>query len=174
MERGGDKDKREVVAGEKGTPCLFYQSGTCRRDPCSFVHDPAAKSKTKANKAGSSVAAAFAVAAGNLPSATAVAPRIFNAVVSLVFFTLNHLNPVVMPVRFAKTFPCSKKGLIFCICLSRSMKVMSVIQQAPKNLRMRNQMGISLRERRMGTYFQLQGKHRLKMPRHQLLSPVLD
>ena len=54
------------------------------------------------------------------------------------------------------------------------MKVMSVIQQAPKNLRMRNQMGISLRERQRGTYFQLRGKHRLKMPRHQLLSPVLD
>ena len=99
MVGGGDKDKREVVAGEKGTPCLFYLSGTCSRDPCSFVHDPAAKSKPKANKAGSSVAAAFAVAAGNLPSAAAVAPRIFKAVVSLVFFTLNHLNPVVMPER---------------------------------------------------------------------------
>ena len=98
MVGGGDKDKREVVAGEKGTPCLFYLSGTCRRDPCSFVHDPAAKSKPKANKAGSSVAAAFAVAAGNLPSAAAVA-KDFQSCCVLSFFTLNHLNPVVMPER---------------------------------------------------------------------------
>eukprot|EP00435_Cladocopium_sp_Y103_P049186 s601_g14.t1 len=82
--KGGGKDKKEVVAGERGTPCLFYPSGTCRRDPCPFVHDPAAKAKPKAKpKAGSSsVAAAFAVAAGNLPSAKALVPRIFKAVVS--------------------------------------------------------------------------------------------
>ena len=80
----GDKDKKDVVAGEKGTPCLFYPSGTCRRDPCPFVHDPAAKAKSKAKpKASSSVAAAFAVAAGNLPSAaSAVVPRIVKAVVT--------------------------------------------------------------------------------------------
>ena len=71
--KGGGKDKKEVVAGERGTPCLFYPSGTCRRDPCPFVHDPAAKTKPKAKpKAGSSVAAAFAVAAGNLPSSKAL------------------------------------------------------------------------------------------------------
>ena len=48
-----------------------------------LIHAPAAKTKPKAKpKAGSSsVAAAFAVAAGNLPSAAAV-PRIFKAVVS--------------------------------------------------------------------------------------------
>jgi hypothetical protein len=81
--KGGGKDKKDVVAGEKGSPCLFYPSGTCRRDPCPFVHDPSAKSKPKAKpKASPSVAAAFAVAAGNLPSAKALVPRIFKAVVS--------------------------------------------------------------------------------------------
>ena len=82
--KGGGKDKKDVVAGERGSPCLFYPSGTCRRDPCPIVHDPAAKSKPKAKpKASSSVAATFAVAAGNLPSAaSAVVPRMLKAVVS--------------------------------------------------------------------------------------------
>ena len=41
------KPKNEVVAGEKGVPCIFYPSGTCRRDPCPYVHDKEAQPKPK-------------------------------------------------------------------------------------------------------------------------------
>ena len=55
----------------------------CRRDPCPCVHDSSAKAKPKAKpKAGSSVAAAFDVAAGNLPSAKDLIPGVVKAVVS--------------------------------------------------------------------------------------------
>ena len=54
--KGGGRDKKEVVVGERGTPCLFYPSGTCRRDPCPFVHDPAAKTKPKAKPKAGTVA----------------------------------------------------------------------------------------------------------------------
>ena len=78
----GDRDKRELVAGEKGRHVSFIEVAHAE-GICPFVHDPNAKSKPKAKpKAGSSVAAAFAVAAGNLPSAQALVPRIFKAVVS--------------------------------------------------------------------------------------------
>lgn len=30
--------KPKVVAGEKGVPCLFFPAGTCRRDPCPYLH----------------------------------------------------------------------------------------------------------------------------------------
>ena len=45
--KGKASPKNEVVAGEKGVPCIFYPSGTCRRDPCPYVHDKEAQPKPK-------------------------------------------------------------------------------------------------------------------------------
>lgn len=82
--KGKEKSNNpKIVAGEKGYPCLFYPSGTCRRDPCPYVHDaasaPKAKAKPKASAPSTSVPAAFAVAA-SLPKASArLFPRFFQA-----------------------------------------------------------------------------------------------
>ena len=47
--KGKEKSNNpKIVAGEKGYPCLFYPSGTCRRDPCPYVHDAASAPKAKA------------------------------------------------------------------------------------------------------------------------------
>ena len=61
-------------------------SGTCRRDPCPFVHEgspPKPKAKPKPTSS-SNVAAAFAIAAGSLPSAKAMLSRFIKVVASSV------------------------------------------------------------------------------------------
>ena len=73
-----------VVAGETGQPCLFFPSGTCRRDPCPFVHDTGAsssgnpKAKASPNPKGKALpkavshATAAATVLGSLPGAGAL------------------------------------------------------------------------------------------------------
>ena len=86
---------KAVVAGETGQPCLFFPSGTCRRDPCPFVHATGAsssgnsKAKASPNPKGKafpkavSHATAAATVLGSLPGAGAL-KTIFKSAATLL------------------------------------------------------------------------------------------
>ena len=90
--KGKASPKNEVVAGEKGVPCIFYPSGTCRRDPCPYVHDKEAQPKPKPKAKAAAVPivpSAFALSSVFPTGANAVKstvssfmPRLFKTVVA--------------------------------------------------------------------------------------------
>ena len=90
--KGKASPKNEVVAGEKGVPCIFYPSGTCRRDPCPYVHDKEAQPKPKPKAKAAAVPivpSAFALSSVFPMGANAVKstvssfmPRLFKTVVA--------------------------------------------------------------------------------------------
>ena len=88
---------KAVVAGETGQPCLFFPSGTCRRDPCPFVHETGAsssanpKAKASANPKGKAMpkavshATAAASVLGSFPGAGAL-KTIFKSAANIASF----------------------------------------------------------------------------------------
>ena len=86
------ENPKVIVPGEAGQPCLFFPSGTCRRDPCPFIHDaggasssadPKAKPKPKAKAKSVPHATAAVAALGSLPGVGAL-KTIFKGAVSML------------------------------------------------------------------------------------------
>ena len=96
---------KAVVAGETGQPCLFFPSGTCRRDPCPFVHETGAsssanpKAKASVNPKGKAMpkavshATAAASVLGSFPGAGAL-KTIFKSAATLLPLIGNRLDSV--------------------------------------------------------------------------------
>ena len=88
--KGKATPKNEVVAGEKGVPCIFYPSGTCRRDPCPYVHDKEAQPKPKPKAKAAAVPivpSAFALSSV-LPTGANAAKSAMNSFMPRLFKTI--------------------------------------------------------------------------------------
>ena len=88
--KGKANPKNEVVAGEKGVPCIFYPSGTCRRDPCPYVHDKEAqpKPKPKAKAAAVPVVPSAFALSSVLPTGANAAKSAMNSFMPRLFKTI--------------------------------------------------------------------------------------